>query len=75
MSTTLVLDLEHNRKRLHYYSQLKEQKAASKKAGALDKWIEIYEERVQKLERKATKLGLKFVLPAANSSASASRSA
>ena len=75
MSTTLVLDLEHNRKRLQYYSQLKEQKAASKKATALDKWIEIYEERVEKLERKATKLGLKFVLPPAANSSSHTRSA
>lgn len=72
MINSLVFDLEHNRKRLQYYSQLK-QKSVSKKAGAIDKWVAIYEERVQKLERKANKLGLKFQLQA--SSASDARSA
>jgi DNA topoisomerase VI subunit B len=63
MSHTVMFDLEHNRKRLSYYSQQKEKSMGDKKkSAALDKWIEIYAERVQKLERQVTKLGLKTQL-------------
>ena len=63
MSHPVMIDLEHNRKRLSYYTQLKEKHIADKKKTAtFDKWIEIYAERVQKLERQVTKLGLKTQL-------------
>jgi hypothetical protein len=67
--TSVLFDLEHNRKRLDYYAQLKGRLAstapgakAPKSPKALEKWIEIYEERVQKLERQASRLGLKTQL-------------
>jgi hypothetical protein len=64
MTTAVLLDLEHNRKRLSYYTSLKEKSA--KAVPAIQKWIEIYSERVTKLERqlqKAQKLGLKTQMP------------
>ncbi len=70
MSHTVMIDLELNRKRLSYYTQLKEKHVADKKkAATFDKWIEIYAERVQKLERQVTKLGLKTQLAKATAEA------
>lgn len=46
-------ELEQNRLRLNYYTQLK---AKTPKSKSLDKWIEIYSERVQKIERLLKKL-------------------
>jgi hypothetical protein len=57
MSHTLMYELDHNKKRLEYYMQMK-----AKNAGALnsaDKWIDIYSERVKKLEKQAVKAGIK----------------
>ena len=79
MNHIILFDLEKNRKRLDYYSQLKGEIAAkpatpapasikvrkpssiskAPQLSAIDKWIEIYSDRVKKLERQATKLGLK----------------
>ncbi len=88
MNATVLLDLDHHRKRLEYYLQLKAQQEAhtlraspptsarkirnplrnaSKKAGSipvepqldsLDKWIEVYSQRVRKLEIQAVRMGL-----------------
>ncbi len=76
MSQAVLFDLEHHRKRLDYYLQLKAQvdhqlalntapvEAAKKKAApamgptSVDKWIEIYAERVKKLENQVVRLGL-----------------
>lgn len=57
MSTQILFELGHNRRRLSYYSDLKSKKSGSK-LKSLDTWIEIYSDRVKKLERKASRLGL-----------------
>ena len=57
MTSTLIFDLEHNRKRLDYYTQMKEK--LGPKSNATSKWIEIYSSRVQKLERQVQRLGLR----------------
>lgn len=60
-----VFELETARRRLDYYTQ---QKSKSPKNKTLDKWIEIYEERVQKLQRQVSRLGLRTQLDTASSS-------
>lgn len=57
MEKSLLLGIEQNRKRLEYYFQLKE-KAGSKAPSSLDKWIEIYSERMRKLENQVQELDL-----------------
>ncbi len=59
MNKTILFDLEHNRKRLDYYTHLRQKTA---KDSALDKWIAIYSERVKKLEKQIDKLGLRTQL-------------
>lgn len=68
MSFVLV-DLDHNRQRLAYFEGLRTSRLAALQASGsrarttqYDKWVEIYEERVAKLERQASKLGLKTQL-------------
>ena len=88
MNATVLSDLDHHRKRLEYYLQLKAQqeatllraspptsarkvrkplKSAKEKVSSipiepqldsLDKWIEIYSQRVRKLETQAVRMGL-----------------
>lgn len=58
MEKSVLFDLEQNRKRLNYFFQLKE-KAGSQKHTTVDKWIEIYSERMRTLEHQAQQLGLK----------------
>lgn len=67
----VLFDLEHNRSRLEYFSQLRAKTLAAYEAAGSrakttphDKWLEIYSERVAKLERQATKLGLRTQLKA-----------
>ncbi len=55
MITLLQTDLEFAKRKLHYYNELKT-KNPSKKATPPDRWIEIYSERVQKLEKQIHKL-------------------
>ena len=62
-------DLEHNRERLGYFEGLRNNTLAKLQAAGsrakttqYDKWVEIYAERVSKLERQLTKLGLKTQL-------------
>ena len=68
MSQSVLLDLEHNKKRLEYYQQLKA-KDDTEKTGSyesvLNKWIEIYDDRIRKLEKQAVKTGLPENHPAA----------
>ena len=62
-------DLEHNRERLGYFEGLRNSALAKLQAAGsrakttrYDTWVEIYTERVSKLERQVTKLGLKTQL-------------
>jgi hypothetical protein len=71
MSKTILFDLDHNKKKLEYYQALKA-RSGSEKSKILNKWIEIYSERVQKLDRQASRLGLKTQLKAAEKAAAAS---
>lgn len=68
-SLSLQFDLDHQRKRLAFYEAQKQKQldAGVKRTAILDKWIELYAERVQKLERKISRVGLKtaIVAPAA----------
>ncbi len=52
MISTLSLELEHQRERHAYYSGLH----ATKPSLAVTKWMEIYAERIKKLEKQITKL-------------------
>ena len=61
-SQNTLYDLEHAKSRLDFYTA---QKARAPKNKALDKWLEIYGERVQKLQRQASKLGLRTQLDGA----------
>jgi hypothetical protein len=45
-------ELENSRQRLAYYTQLKNVKGAK----TVDKWIEIYSDRVSKMERQLKRL-------------------
>jgi hypothetical protein len=70
--TPVLFELEHNRTRLEYYTQLRNTALAALQASGsrakttvYDKWVEIYSERVTKLERQASKLGLKLQLKTA----------
>lgn len=60
----LQFDLDHQRSRLSFYEAQKEKQIAKgvKKTPILDKWIELYAERVQKLERKVSRVGLKTAI-------------
>jgi hypothetical protein len=68
MSKTILFDLEHNKKKLEYYQSLKA-KAGTEKSKIINKWIEIYSERVAKLDRQVTRLGLRTQLKAAEKTA------
>lgn len=57
MERSIVFDIEQNRRRLQYYSQLKE-KSGSNTPLTVSKWIEIYSERMALLEKKAKELGI-----------------
>ena len=70
-TTTILFDLELNKKKLEYYQQLKT-KSGSEKSKIINKWIEIYSERVSKLERQASRLGLRTQLKSADKSSAAS---
>jgi hypothetical protein len=70
MSKAILFDLEQNKKKLEYYQQLKA-KSGSERSKILNKWIEIYGDRVQKLERQVSRLGLRTQLKAAERAASA----
>ncbi len=72
MSTTpqtTLHDLEQAKRRLDFYTA---QKARAPKNKALDKWLEIYGERVQKLTRQASRLGLRTQLEGTKARSSAS---
>jgi len=71
MSRAILFDLEHNKSKLDYYQSLKA-RSGSEKSKILNKWIEIYSERVQKLERQVTRLGLRTQLKTSEKSVSAS---
>lgn len=68
MSHIVLYDLDQNRRRLEYYINLKStchlnsSQPKTPKETVIDKWVEIYEERVQKLEKQVTKLGLRTEL-------------
>ncbi|OFZ82182.1 MAG: hypothetical protein A2583_07695 [Bdellovibrionales bacterium RIFOXYD1_FULL_53_11] len=68
MDQTMNLDLHHNKSRLAYYQQRKTELDASNASkrstrnsarGMVEKWIEIYVERVRKLENQIARAGLK----------------
>jgi hypothetical protein len=61
MSNSLIFDIEHSRDRLQYYQELKG-RPGYEKSPVVHKWIEIYASRVQRLERQATRLGLKTLI-------------
>jgi hypothetical protein len=67
MNKAILFDLELNKKKLEYYQQLKS-KSGAEKSKILNKWIEIYSERVQKLERQASRLGLRTQLKSSEKS-------
>lgn len=52
MESAILYNLEQTKKRLSYYSQLKE-KSGDEPAPTIDKWIEIYSERIKKFEELA----------------------
>ena len=60
-NTTIIFDIDHSRRRLTYYTELKA-RSGFEKSKAITKWIDIYAERVQKLERQASRIGLKTQL-------------
>ena len=77
MPHPVVHELVHNQKRLAHYQALRERAlqeaelakpTRSTKAPAapkaLEKWVELYAERVKKLERQAQKQGLRVELGA-----------
>jgi hypothetical protein len=68
MSQALLFELEHNQRRLKYYLELKDRAESGK--SPYDKWVEIYSDRVRKLENQANKLGLKTQLQSARGSSS-----
>lgn len=57
MEKSVLFDLEHNRKKLNYYIHLKE-KSGPNAPFVIDKWIEIYHDRIQRLKYQAQELGL-----------------
>ena len=59
----LRFEVEQNQKRLKYYSQLKQKITDS---DIVDKWIQIYSERLEKLETQAQHLGLKMQFQSAS---------
>jgi hypothetical protein len=77
MNHVVLFELDQNRKRLEFYqgqkARIEAERAAApatktkgskgaSAAASVDKWIEIYHERVKKLERQVMKLGLKTQL-------------
>lgn len=60
----ILSDIDHSRKRLQYYTELKA-KVGFEKSKSITKWIDIYAERLGKLERQASRLGLKTQLKTA----------
>ncbi|MEK6578596.1 MAG: hypothetical protein AABZ55_05160 [Bdellovibrionota bacterium] len=63
MNGIFQFDLDHSRKRLNYYNGLKEKTPSA----VVDKWVKIYSERLQKLERQISKTGLRTELVAGHS--------
>ena len=64
--SAILFDLDHNRNKLEYFTEQRNQALAALQAAGsrakttpYDKWIEIYSERVGKLERQVSRLGLK----------------
>jgi len=53
MSQILMEELNRTKKRLTYYSWLKEKSAA--KSPVINKWIDLYTERSRKIELQLTK--------------------
>jgi hypothetical protein len=73
--TPVLFELDHNRTRLEYFTQQRNRALAALQASgsrvkttSYDKWVEIYSDRIAKLERQATKLGLKTQLAKIQSS-------
>lgn len=74
MNHAVLFELDRYKKRLSYYQSLKTEaearaaeatpskKSAKPVASPVDKWIEIYAERVKKLEKQVGKLGLRVEL-------------
>lgn len=54
MQTPFHFELDQSRKRLDYYTQLMTRTQANKKS-SVQKWIEIYSERIEKLEKQILK--------------------
>lgn len=53
MSANLHFEITRNKQRLEYYTRLKT--TGAKAPAAIDKWIAIYQERVERLEKQAQK--------------------
>lgn len=59
MSHVIIHELDHQKKRLEYYQQIRDRlDKAGSPTKTIDKWIDIYSRRIQELELKATDLGL-----------------
>ena len=56
MNRTVHFELEETKKRLDYYLHLKEKTKATKKSSPVLKWVEIYTERLEKLQKQAKKI-------------------
>ena len=74
MIASIQIELDHTRKRLDYYRQLSEKSQASKKS-SINKWIEIYDERVQKLTRQLARAQKQAADDAAAAAAAAANAA
>lgn len=67
---SILADLDFNKKRLAYFesqmdrylAQASEAKKSSKAPETITQWVEIYSERVRKLERQVQKQGLRTEL-------------
>lgn len=54
MQTPFHFELDQSKQRLDYYTRMMARTQANKKS-SVQKWIEIYSERIQKLERQIAK--------------------
>ena len=59
-SHTVLFELNRSKERLEYFQQMK-RKNESALPPSVNKWIEIYSERVQNLEKQAKKIETKSV--------------
>lgn len=68
MNQTILFELNRSKKRLEYYAQRKSEQAGQPSVNSplFDKWIEIYSERVKKLEHQANQMGFKTQLKPAS---------